>query len=91
MYKKAFKTRGLGSLKLFLGIRLERHCAAVGALLYLMLCTRPDLAFALSRLSRFSSKPGEKHAAALKQVLRYLSFTQDMGIAPPLPPLQRIS
>jgi hypothetical protein len=49
--------------------------AAVGALLYLMLCTRPDLAFALSRLSKFSSKPGEKHAAVLKRVLRYLSFT----------------
>jgi hypothetical protein len=53
----------------------------VGALLYLMLCTRPDLAFALSRLSKFSSKPGEKHAAALKRVLRYLVGTQDIGIA----------
>ncbi|EED18958.1 conserved hypothetical protein [Talaromyces stipitatus ATCC 10500] len=55
--------------------------AAVGALIYLMICTRPDLAFALSRLSKFVQKPGIKHAAALKRVLRYLAGTQNLGIA----------
>jgi hypothetical protein len=47
------------------------YCAAVGALMYLMVCTRPDLAFTLSRLSKFSSR----HAAAVKRVLRYLAGT----------------
>jgi hypothetical protein len=54
--------------------------AAVGALIYLMICTRPDLAFALSRLSKFVHKPGIKHAAALKRLLRYLAGTQNLGI-----------
>jgi hypothetical protein len=54
--------------------------AAVGALLYLMLCTRPDLAYTLSRLSKFSSKPSIKHAEALKRVLRYLRGTINLGI-----------
>jgi hypothetical protein len=54
--------------------------AAVGALLYLMLCTRPDLAYTLSRLSKFSSKPSTKHAEALKRVLRYLRGTINLGI-----------
>jgi len=57
------------------------YCATVGVLMYLMICTRPDLAFTLSRLSKFSSRPGTKHAAAIKRVLRYLVGTQDMGIA----------
>jgi hypothetical protein len=112
---RKFKTRDLGTSKLFLGMQIERrkdkviihqrnyirrllehpvatpldpkqplveaqdsellneeealeYCAAVGALMFLMVCTRPDLAFTLSRLSKFSSR----HAAAVKRVLRYL-------------------
>lgn len=34
---------------------------AVGSIMYAMLCTRPDLAFAISVLSRYMSNPGEKH------------------------------
>ena len=55
--------------------------ATVGALMYLMLCTRPDLAFTISRLSKFSSRPGTKHAIAIKRVLRYLVGTQDLGVS----------
>jgi reverse transcriptase-like protein len=55
--------------------------ASVGALMYLMICTRPDLAFTLSRLSKFCSRPGIKHAAALKRVFRYLAGTKYLGIS----------
>jgi hypothetical protein len=58
----------------------SQYRAAVGALIYLMICTRPDLAFALSRLSKFVQKPGIKHAAALKRLFRYLAGTQNLGI-----------
>jgi hypothetical protein len=58
----------------------EEYRAAVGALIYLMICTRVDLAFSLSRLSKFVNKPGIKHAAALKRLLRYLAGTQNLGI-----------
>lgn len=129
-----FKTRDLGTPKLFLGIQIERgkdklilhqrnyirrildrfnapshpvatpldpkqalteaqdsellseedtleYRAAVGALMYLMVCTRPDLAFTLSRLSKFSSRPGTKHVAAVKRVFRYLVGTENLGIS----------
>jgi transposase InsO family protein len=59
----------------------QEYRAAVGALIYLMICTRPDLAFSLSRLSKFVAKPGKKHAAALKRVLRYIVGTRNLGIS----------
>src|SRR5215813_8137290 len=40
--------------------------------MYTMLGTHPDLAFAVSKLSRFSSNPMEQHLKAAKHVLRYL-------------------
>lgn len=54
--------------------------AIVGALMFLMICTRPDIAFALSRLSKFSAKPGKSHLAAAKYTLRYIKGTRTYGI-----------
>jgi len=45
---------------------------AVGNLMYLMVRTRPDLAFAIGKLSQFVSCYGKKHWAAIKRVLRYV-------------------
>ena len=52
----------------------------VGSLLYLACWTRPDIAFAVSELSRFVSDPGSTHLQAAKRVLRYLKGTQDLGL-----------
>jgi hypothetical protein len=51
--------------------------SAVGAIMYAMLGTRPDIAFAVTQLSQFSSNPGFPHWLALKRVLRYLNGTMD--------------
>lgn len=51
----------------------------VGSLIYLT-TTRPDLAYAVSMLSQFMSKPLESHWNAAKNVLRYLQGTVDYGI-----------
>jgi len=40
--------------------------------MYLASATRPDISFALSKLSRFVSTPGDTHWHALERVLRYL-------------------
>jgi hypothetical protein len=42
------------------------YCTTVGALIYLMIYMRPDIAFPISHLSKFVVKPGIKHAIALK-------------------------
>ena len=52
----------------------------VGSQMYGMLCTRPDLAFAISQVSQFNNSPNETHSAVAKRVLRYLKGTIDMGI-----------
>ncbi|CAI7825774.1 unnamed protein product [Closterium sp. NIES-54] len=54
----------------------------VGCLMYLMTCTRPDLAYPLSILAR-NVAPGRhrpEHMAAAKRVLRYLCSTSGMGL-----------
>eukprot|EP00644_Phytophthora_capsici_P019067 jgi/Phyca11/133243/e_gw1.383.3.1 len=48
--------------------------------MYLATSTRPNLAFALSQLSRFVASPSSKHVGALKRVLRYLAGTVNYGI-----------
>ncbi|CAI7761905.1 unnamed protein product [Closterium sp. NIES-54] len=53
----------------------------VGCLMYLMTCTRPDLAYPLSLLARYVA-PGRHrkvHWDAAKRVLRYLCSTSGMG------------
>ncbi|CAI5537573.1 unnamed protein product, partial [Closterium sp. Naga37s-1] len=54
----------------------------VGCLMYLMTCTRPDLAYPLGLLARYVA-PGRHrkvHMEAAKRVLRYLCSTSGMGL-----------
>jgi hypothetical protein len=50
---------------------------AVGSIMYLMVGTRPDLAAAVSAVSRFMADPGQQHWTAVKRILRYLRGTAD--------------
>jgi hypothetical protein len=52
----------------------------VGSMMYLAVCTRPDIAYAVGALARFMAKPTAVHWQAAKGVLRYLSGTTDYGI-----------
>jgi|AntRauTorckE5430_2_1112549.scaffolds.fasta_scaffold04696_1 hypothetical protein len=51
----------------------------VGMLLYLSNNTRPDLAFAVSQVARFTHNPKKSHASAVKIIVRYLAGTSDKG------------
>ena len=52
----------------------------VGNIMYAMLGTHPDLAYAVSALSKFNSCPITAHHSAMGRVLRYLQTTKNMGI-----------
>ncbi|KAM2191606.1 hypothetical protein ACFX1Q_027392 [Malus domestica] len=56
------------------------YLSAIGALLYLAQCTRPDMAFSVNFLARYSSAPTIHHWKGVKDVLRYLHETADMGL-----------
>jgi hypothetical protein len=53
---------------------------AIGALLYLANCSRPDISFAVSVLSRCSSQPTKRHWSGIKQLMRYLAKTKGYGL-----------
>ena len=53
------------------------YASACGSLMYAMVATRPDIAYAVGVVSRYMSNPGKKHWDAVKSILRYLSGTAD--------------
>ena len=53
---------------------------AVGSLVYLATCTRPDLSFVVSKLSQHLAEPSEEHWNTVKHVFRYLRGTTDRGL-----------
>lgn len=52
----------------------------VGGLQFLAQGTRPDISYAVSAVSSFSSNPGEAHWTAAKRILRYLKGTKDQKL-----------
>ena len=54
--------------------------SAVGSLLYLSGWTRPDIAFAVRNVAKFTENPTMQHWIAVKRILRYIKGTLDYGI-----------
>ncbi|XP_068340489.1 secreted RxLR effector protein 161-like [Pyrus communis] len=59
-----------------LSMTSKPYASLFGSIMYAQVCTRPDLAFAISVLSREQSNPGQQHWIAAKKVLRYLQRTK---------------
>lgn len=53
----------------------------IGRLMYLMIGTRPDLAFTVSTFSKFNASPTEVQFANAKRVLRYLKGTRTLALS----------
>jgi hypothetical protein len=53
---------------------------AVGFLMYAMLGTRPDIAYAVQTVSRFTKSPGPAHWEAVKKVFKYLKGTRELWL-----------
>lgn len=48
------------------------YANAVGALMYAIVCTRPNISHAVSMVSRYMHNPGKGHWQAVKWILRYI-------------------
>ena len=57
-----------------------RYSRIIGSLMYLASATRPDISFAMRKLSRFMSNPGIDHWHALERVMHYLIGTMSYVI-----------
>jgi hypothetical protein len=56
------------------------YAAVVGMLLYLSGHSRPDIAFAVHQVARYTFKPTRRHEQALIRIGRYLKGTRDKGL-----------
>lgn len=56
------------------------YASGIDSLMYGMVCTRSDLAFTVSIISRFMSNPDRVHLEALKWTLRYIKGSSDIGL-----------
>ena len=54
--------------------------AIIGGLAYLSSCTRPDITYAVSLLSRHLHNPSFRHLQAAKRLLRYVAGTVGYGL-----------
>ncbi|KAG8482658.1 hypothetical protein CXB51_023976 [Gossypium anomalum] len=54
------------------------YSSAMGSLMYAMVCSRPDLSYAVSAVSRYMANPGKEHWKAVQWILRYLRGTTDV-------------
>jgi hypothetical protein len=53
-----------------------RYQRKIGSILYAAISTRPDIAFAAARLSRYNCRPGKTHQEAADRVIQYLYRTR---------------
>ena len=61
-------------------ISQHKYSQIIGSLLYISNRTRPDISYAVGRLSRYTSNPSQEHWTALERVLKYLKGTIDYSL-----------
>ncbi|GKA35500.1 hypothetical protein Tco_0721991 [Tanacetum coccineum] len=56
------------------------YALVVGILMFVMICTRPDIAHAVGVVSRYMTEPDREHWEAVKRILRYIKGTSDVAL-----------
>ncbi|KAE9359925.1 hypothetical protein PF008_g2010 [Phytophthora fragariae] len=77
---KLSKTQSPGTDAEQNAMRSKPYRSLIGCLLYITTCTRPDIAFVVTQLSRFLENPGQQHWNAAVRVLRYLKSPRQLGM-----------
>ncbi|XP_075088082.1 secreted RxLR effector protein 161-like [Nicotiana tabacum] len=82
-----FEMKDLEEADVILGHTLEKnkessisqteYAKIIGSVIFFMNYTRPDIAYAVSRLSTYTHNPSSEHWNALHRLLRYLRGTMD--------------
>ncbi|GAA0147020.1 transmembrane signal receptor [Lithospermum erythrorhizon] len=54
------------------------YAKIIDSVMFLMNCTRPDIAYVVSRLSRYTHNPSSSHWTTLHRLLKYLKGTSDI-------------
>jgi Reverse transcriptase (RNA-dependent DNA polymerase) len=75
-----FDTPPLNASELATKEDITWYQTAISSLLYAALAIRPDIAYAVSTLGRYTSNPSEYHQTAVKRLFRYLKGTINYGI-----------
>jgi hypothetical protein len=57
----------------------KMYWSMIGSLLYVT-ASRPDVMFSVCMCARFQASPRESHLKATKRILRYLKYTQNVGL-----------
>ncbi len=57
-----------------------KYAAKIGSIMYAIVETQINIAFATSMVSRFAKNPGPDHFSAVDQILRYLAGSPERGI-----------
>ena len=58
----------------------QEYQSVIGSLLYIMIGTRPDISFAVTKMAQFSANPSPKHMRAAKHIIAYLKTTPKMSL-----------
>jgi hypothetical protein len=58
----------------------KEYASIIGSLRYATDCTRPDIAYAVGVLARFTSKPNFEHWNVMTRLMRYLKRTANYGL-----------
>jgi hypothetical protein len=59
---------------------IKEYQVLIGSLLYLTLGTRPDIAFAVTKMAQFTSNPSEDHLKKARYICRYLVGTKNLSL-----------
>ena len=62
------------------GVRQTEYASIISSLRYATDCTRPDIAYVVGLLCRFTSRPSIEHWNAIERVMRYLKRTMNLGL-----------
>ena len=60
--------------------QIKQYQAAIGSLIYLMLGSRPDLAYSINKLAQYASKPTIRHWKDVKRIIRFVKRTASTAL-----------